>query len=225
LAKKVSFSRLTFYPVGCNLRWFDLTYRSAPFTETECSTLVTREAELRRHFDDCLLGGFVKPKVLWITNPFNFDQERRMSGWKGALAVCFVLCTLGLSVSANAQTQPTFSTFDPPGSVNTYPASINPAGVITGYYYDADLVPHGFLRSHDGTITTFDVPGGIFTVPTSINPAGEIMGHYFAATGGLHGFLRVRDGTFTTFDPAGGGDTVPASINPAGASCAATTAP
>ncbi len=43
----------------------------------------------------------------------------------------------------------TFTTFDPPGSVNTIPNAINPAGAITGWYDDANG-QHGFLRSGDG---------------------------------------------------------------------------
>jgi hypothetical protein len=44
----------------------------------------------------------------------------------------------------------TFTTFDPPGSVDTYPTSINPAEAIVGNYHgDASGVEHGFLRRHD----------------------------------------------------------------------------
>jgi hypothetical protein len=49
----------------------------------------------------------------------------------------------------------TITTFDPPGStfINPFdinfqlPVAINPAGAITGYFFDASLVSHGFLRS------------------------------------------------------------------------------
>jgi hypothetical protein len=34
--------------------------------------------------------------------------------------------------------------FDPTGSVNTEPISINPSGAITGFYEDASNVTHGF---------------------------------------------------------------------------------
>jgi hypothetical protein len=40
----------------------------------------------------------------------------------------------------------TITTFDPTGSVNTYPSSVNPAGVIAGSYLDASGASHGFLR-------------------------------------------------------------------------------
>lgn len=52
---------------------------------------------------------------------------------------------------------------------------------MTGYYMDAMIVYHGFVRAVDGTITTFDVRGagtsvGEGTVPAAINAAGAITG-------------------------------------------------
>ena len=41
----------------------------------------------------------------------------------------------------------TFTTFDPPGAVGTFPLAINPAGAVTGSYTDANFVVHGFLLS------------------------------------------------------------------------------
>src|SRR6516162_8866902 len=65
-----------------------------------------------------------------------------------------------------------FTTFDPPGSVETFANSINPAGAITGTYNDASLVSHVFLRAPDGAFTTFDPPGSVLGVSQSaINPA------------------------------------------------------
>src|SRR5215467_12682791 len=37
---------------------------------------------------------------------------------------------------------------------------INPAGLIAGYYFDANTVTHSFVRGSDGTIMSFDAPGG-----------------------------------------------------------------
>jgi len=134
----------------------------------------------------------------------------------------------------------TITPFDPPGSLSTFrgfvgslsdfgfPAGgINPMGAITGTYFDANRVLHGFLRSPDGTFTAIDAPGagaggGSGTQAYSINPAGTITGPYFDANFVFHGFLRTRDGTFTTFDAPGAGTgplegTQPVSINPMGA--------
>jgi hypothetical protein len=78
--------------------------------------------------------------------------------------------------------------FDVPGSRNTGPIAINPAGSITGLVILSGF--HGFLRTPNGDITTFDPPGSSFTVPTGISPAGAIIGLYDDATG-QHGFLRL----------------------------------
>ncbi|MGB0124059.1 MAG: hypothetical protein WA419_10235 [Silvibacterium sp.] len=39
------------------------------------------------------------------------------------------------------------SQVDPPGSGSTQPVSINPAGEITGNYFDQSFQQHGFLRT------------------------------------------------------------------------------
>jgi hypothetical protein len=125
---------------------------------------------------------------------------------------------------------PTFITFDipVPDARDISPNGINPAGMITGRYFDANLVGHGFLRARDGTITTFDPPGSTGTTVGGdsepfagppINPAGVITGDYFDASGVDHGFLRARDGTITTFDAPGAvnGTSFVSCITPAGA--------
>ena len=111
----------------------------------------------------------------------------------------------------------TFTTFDPPGSVGTFAASINAEGAITGGYSDGQNI-HGFLRARNGTITTFDVPGPTSNPnPIGINQAGEIAGSYLDPQGNYsHGFLRARDGTFTTFDVPAAAQTVPTGINSKG---------
>src|SRR6516165_4998929 len=141
-------------------------------------------------------------------------------------ALCVLLCTLALSVSASAK-HPTIITFDPPGSIGTAAVALNPAGTITGAYADASVVSHGFLRAPDGTFTTIDAPGagtgfGQGTNPFCINQAGAIAGDYIDASNVPHGFLRAPDGTFTTFDAPDAGTgafqgTYAFSINPAGA--------
>lgn len=140
----------------------------------------------------------------------------------GALVLGLVMCTLGPCLSAGAQ-QGTFTTFDAPGAgtglnQGTFPVAINPAGAVTGYYYDANFVIHGFLRAGDGTLTAFDPPGSQFTFVTGINPEGAITGSYADVNFMGHGFLRAPDGTFTTFDAPGDVNGTGASgINPAGA--------
>ena len=85
----------------------------------------------------------------------------------------------------------TITTFDVPGSTSTNPASINPAGLIAGWYWDANGVSHGFLRKTVGAFDAFDVPGATQTSPSAINPAGLITGTYSDANFVQHGF-RAR---------------------------------
>jgi hypothetical protein len=128
-----------------------------------------------------------------------------------------------LSVRLSAQT---ITTFDAPGAgtgffEGTFANSMNPAGVITGFYTDTSSVAHGFLRATDGIITTFDAPGagtGSFqgTNPNSISWVGAITGYYTDAGFAFHGFVRAKDGTITVFDPPGSTFTNSGAINPLG---------
>jgi hypothetical protein len=88
------------------------------------------------------------------------------------LTACIALCSLELSVCGITYCA-TITTFDAPGSTYTIPLGINPAGVTTGYYYDAGFVAaHGFLRAPDGTITTFDAPGATYNHCRRHQPGG-----------------------------------------------------
>jgi uncharacterized membrane protein len=131
-----------------------------------------------------------------------------------------LLCLFLSAAACFGQDAPhsTFTTFDVPGALSTFPYGINPRGEVTGYYVDANFVTRGFVRAPDGTFTTFDGPGSVIqTTPYGINPAGEITGWYLTVNFEAHGFLRAPDGTFTTFDAPGGvGITFAYVINPAG---------
>ena len=86
-------------------------------------------------------------------------------------------------------------TIDVPDGLSTHPTSINPAGVITGRYWDRTYKrSRCFLRARDGTITTFDVPNAIMIFDLTINPAGDITGYYGERSGPIRGFLRSHDG-------------------------------
>jgi hypothetical protein len=130
---------------------------------------------------------------------------------KVALALCVALCTVGLAFPQSDE-KATIITFDAPGAcssgptcgmLGTYVYDINPAGAITGTYFDANFVQHGFLRAPDGTFTTFDSPGFISFSPIVINPAGAITGSYTDVNGVPHGYLRAPDGAITAFDAPG----------------------
>jgi hypothetical protein len=116
----------------------------------------------------------------------------------------------------------TFITFDVPGAQGTFPASINPAGDITGSYSDANGLGHSFVRSSNGTVTTFDVPGGTSSGGGAINPAGTVAGSYVYLNDPNsvpHLYLRTRNDAFSTFDVPGNIVLffLSESINPAGA--------
>ncbi|HUD98466.1 MAG TPA: hypothetical protein VMR62_02760 [Bryobacteraceae bacterium] len=69
----------------------------------------------------------------------------------GAAVVCHCLCFQFAAETHAQNRKPTFTTIEVPGagtSANgqgTYATSINSAGVVTGYYVDADNAPHGFV--------------------------------------------------------------------------------
>jgi hypothetical protein len=133
--------------------------------------------------------------------------------------IAAVLCVLGpLTCAAQGggiNGEATYVSFSVPGSVGTYPMSINASMTVTGYYYVAHVTPtllRGFVRDADGTITTFDVGGAfgigngtVWTIPESINAAGDITGFYqyppvgppgdaWGQIAPVEGFLRYADG-------------------------------
>ena len=126
--------------------------------------------------------------------------------WMWIIPAC-LFAALTIPSGSDAQNtpdhQPPIITFDPQGSIFTFPTSINPAGVIAGAYEDANGEVHGFLRAHDGKFTALDPAGSTFTEPFSISPDGAITGDYSDVNFVFHGFLRAHDGQFTTFDAPG----------------------
>jgi hypothetical protein len=143
----------------------------------------------------------------------------------GRLLACTMTSMLLLNTIARSASCGTITTYDVPGAsteplLGTQPLAINPAGTITGFYYDAGDVLHGFVRAGNGTITTFDVPDAGTepfdgTQALAISPAGTITGQYVEANLASHGFLRASDGTLSTFDAPGDNGIGPFAINPA----------
>jgi hypothetical protein len=155
---------------------------------------------------------------------FQLSSEVRR---KGVLALCVVLCLLGLGPSGSAH-EPTTTTFDAPDAgtsgatgQGTLPIRINLWGAIVGFTRDTNDMRHGFLRAPDGTFTTFDVPAtpshGIPGAATTgayqgtraygINFAGAITGYYTDTNYVAHGYVRAPNGAITTFDVPGAGHT------------------
>jgi hypothetical protein len=95
---------------------------------------------------------------------------------KSTLGSALVLALLSLS-GQTSTAQPTYTTFDVPGSTNTYPMSINKTGSVAGDY-DSNSGMHGFVRAPDGTITSFDPQRSIQTVANRINCRCNVGSHY-----------------------------------------------
>jgi hypothetical protein len=103
------------------------------------------------------------------------------------------------------------------GKFGTLAVAINDAAEVAGTYVDAQVVPHGFLRTRDGTIVTFDPPcGGTFdnrTRVVAINNQGAIAGQCEMSSG-IQGYVRQPDGSFTVFPaPPGGKFVIVRAIN------------
>ncbi len=122
------------------------------------------------------------------------------------------VCLLGPLFSAALGQTPSYLSFHVPGSLATYPLSINDSQTVTGYWVSSSGVTHGFVRQATGVITSFDIAGSTFTLPFSVNNAGQITGN--ASTGG---FVRATDGTIMSI-PASyeGTPTQPVKINTSG---------
>ena len=105
------------------------------------------------------------------------------------------------AMGAQANAGQVWTTFDPPGSVETTAIAVNAHGLIVGGYSDSNAVRHGFLRTVDETITPFDEPDAdpnTDTAALGVDTAGNLMGS-FVKSGGTLGFVRKADGTFTSF--------------------------
>jgi hypothetical protein len=127
---------------------------------------------------------------------------------------CAILAFTG--AAARAEAGAVYTTFDPPGSVNTYATCMSDNGMIAGNYYDSSNVSHGFVRAIDGTIASFDPAGSVDTTAgyaRCINKDGWVAGSYEDANQVWHGYLRAPDGQITVFDPEGSTRTYVSGIN------------
>ncbi len=136
---------------------------------------------------------------------------------RATIAGCVCLLCAVCARAQQPESSATIITFDAPGASRapyqgTFATSINGAGIIAGYYIDANAVSHGFVRASDGAMTTFDAPeagtgAGQGTFALSINAAGAIAGYYITAQNVARALIRTIGGTFTTFAAPGAGTT------------------
>ena len=90
-------------------------------------------------------------------------------------------------------------------ALSTNPTTINAAGTIGGWYFDAASVRHGFTRA--GTKTTIiDPPGATITFLANIADDGTVVGSYSDAGSHYHGFSEIG-GVYTLFDYPGSAKT------------------
>jgi hypothetical protein len=127
-------------------------------------------------------------------------------------------------------------TFDPPGTASVYYPDFNGSGALVvsnlgavgGYFVDANLVVHAYVRYPNGEFLTFDWPGACTASQTTgchgsgvwnINTFGEAVGPYEDTSGNFvaHTAIRYPNGQITSFSVPGssmeyGQGTVPASF-------------
>ena len=110
---------------------------------------------------------------------------------------------LALPAASNAATLVTVT--PPEGAAATIVFGINKDNVITGSYFDANGVEHGFFGPLNGAYTTFDFGGtSTGTEPRGLNDDGDIVG--FAADPSFAvgtEFLRTEDGTVQAIEKDG----------------------
>ncbi len=133
------------------------------------------------------------------------------------LAVSLVpaLAILAISLRA-AETRYAFTSFDPPGSVVTFPVGINNNGVIALQYNEEDGSAHSATLK-DGVYTIIDVPGTAGTLVSAPNMEGQIvLGYWNLPDGFMHTALYTRGSYDLLPDVPGSQNTSPSAINARG---------
>ncbi len=125
------------------------------------------------------------------------------------------LAILAKSLPA-ADTKYVFTSFDPPGSVVTFPVGINNNGVIALQYNEADGSAHSAILK-DGVYTIIDVPDTAGTLVSAPNMQGQIvLGYWNPPDNFMHTALYTR-GTYSFLpDVPGQQNTSPSAINARG---------
>jgi hypothetical protein len=110
--------------------------------------------------------------------------------------------------------------FDIGRAANTHGYAMNGSREVTGEYIDTNSVPHGFLRTVEGSVTKFNIPNvkdPLSLQPSGINASGQITGFYVSSLDySSHGFVRGTDGTITVLSLGSGNQTAALGINAGG---------
>ena len=118
-----------------------------------------------------------------------------------------VVFTIAAATAADAPKRPfKFAKTNVPGALQTFPSSINNAGVTVGQYEDSSGVNHGYILKGK-SLTTLDDPNGTNTNAQGINFNGaiKVVGYYTNnSTQQSMGFLYTpKNRRFKDIGPAG----------------------
>ena len=98
-------------------------------------------------------------------------------------------------------------------SSNTaYPAAMNNAGDVVGYYYTDAWEKHAFLY-RNGVMTDLGTLGGTESYARDINDYGEVVGQSRTAAGDLHAFFWDASGGMSDLGTLGGSISIAYGIN------------
>jgi|SRR5579862_7263910 len=110
----------------------------------------------------------------------------------GCVSVAAAISLISAS-AALSQVTFTFTSFDPPGSAETYAYSVNSHGNVVGTYRDSSTNLYaGYVRESDGTFTKPIQMSGKNTWTTGINDYGVISGYSSVS-------FTFSEGVFTEF--------------------------
>ena len=134
---------------------------------------------------------------------------------QSVLVILVVLLAQGWAM-AKDKNHFVFTSFDPPGSVLTFPIGINNNGLIAGQYNDAAGVIHTFTLK-GGNYTVIDVPGAAGTLASAPNNRGQVaLGYFNAPDYYTHAAVYSRGRYIYLPDCPGQLNTSPSAINDRG---------
>ncbi len=142
-----------------------------PAPANTCKTLQLDAASGRRHNSRAFRGPFFAAfgGGIGVTSPRNLAFFLVLLLW--------VPLVIGQSSAPNRKTiNPTFTTIDVPGALQTVITGINSAGEMVGWYSNSDSGSYHSFSLSGGVFTFFDYPGAASTIANGINDSGLIVG-------------------------------------------------
>jgi hypothetical protein len=161
-----------------------------------------------------ILGTVIWPASNWgqMKTSHSLDTARSLLVRSGVSVLCAALAVSSANARQNADSKPTYVTFNVPGAVDTFAYGINSKGYVAGYYDDVQYgQQHGFLRHPDGAFETFDAKKSASTYVEGIDDDGRVAGYYWSDF--RHGYMRHLSGRIEVFDPPGSTDTFAKAIS------------